>query len=88
MRHYDRTEYRHLDDAQRYRDYEYRADDEWIGPNEHPFTPEVPRPTARPAGRPAGRRLTLAPQAHRLRRARKILGRWLDALRTLVELVR
>jgi hypothetical protein len=35
MRHYDRAEFRHLDDAQRYRDHEYKADDGWVGPNEH-----------------------------------------------------
>lgn len=35
MRHYDRAGYRHLDDADRYRDYEYLGDDGWVGPNEH-----------------------------------------------------
>lgn len=34
MRHYDRTGFRHLDDAERYRDYESLADDAWLGPNE------------------------------------------------------
>ena len=35
MRHYDRAGYRHLDDAERYRDHEYLGDDGWVGPNEH-----------------------------------------------------
>lgn len=35
MRHYDRAGFRHLDDAERYRDYEYLGDDGWVGPNEH-----------------------------------------------------
>lgn len=35
MRHYDRAEYRHLDDADHFRDYDYLADDSWAGPNEH-----------------------------------------------------
>lgn len=39
MRHYDRSQYRHLDDAQRYRDYDYIADDPWTGPNERAFGP-------------------------------------------------
>jgi hypothetical protein len=34
MRHYDRADFRHLNDAERYRDYDYVADDGWIGPNE------------------------------------------------------
>lgn len=34
MRHYDRVSYRHLNDSERYRDYEYLADDNWVGPNE------------------------------------------------------
>lgn len=34
MRHYDRLSYRHMNDSERYRDYEYLADDGWIGPNE------------------------------------------------------
>ncbi len=34
MRHYDRLSYRHLNDSERYRDYEYLADDGWVGPNE------------------------------------------------------
>ncbi|MCL2723482.1 MAG: BON domain-containing protein [Polyangiaceae bacterium] len=34
MRHYERRQYRHLDDGARYRDYDYLADDSWIGPNE------------------------------------------------------
>lgn len=41
MRHYDRLSYRHLNDSERYRDYEYLADDGWIGPNER-----VPHGTA------------------------------------------
>lgn len=39
MRHYEREQYRHLDDAERYRDYDYLADDSWLGPNER--VPEV-----------------------------------------------
>lgn len=39
MRHYERSQYRHLDDAQRYRDYEYIADEPWTGPNERAFGP-------------------------------------------------
>jgi hypothetical protein len=35
MRHYERVNYRHLNDSERYRDYEYLGDDAWIGPNEH-----------------------------------------------------
>lgn len=35
MRHYDRAGFRHLDDAERYRDPEYMGDDGWVGPNEH-----------------------------------------------------
>jgi hypothetical protein len=34
MRHYDRLSYRHLDDSERYRDYDYLGDDAWVGPNE------------------------------------------------------
>lgn len=34
MRHYDRVNYRHLNDSERYRDYDYLADDAWVGPNE------------------------------------------------------
>lgn len=34
MRHYDRVNYRHLNDSERYRDHEYLADDAWVGPNE------------------------------------------------------
>lgn len=34
MRHYDRTDLRHLNDSERYRDYDYVADDGW------PTTPE------------------------------------------------
>jgi hypothetical protein len=34
MRHYDRADFRHLNDGERYRDYDYVADDGWIGPNE------------------------------------------------------
>lgn len=34
MRHYDRVNYRHLNDSERYRDYDYLADDNWVGPNE------------------------------------------------------
>lgn len=34
MRTYDRPSFRHLNDSERYRDYEYLADDAWIGPNE------------------------------------------------------
>lgn len=34
MRHYHRTSYRHLDDSERYRDYDYLGDDAWVGPNE------------------------------------------------------
>jgi hypothetical protein len=34
MRHYDRVNFRHLNDSERYRDYDYLADDAWVGPNE------------------------------------------------------
>jgi hypothetical protein len=34
MRHYDRVNYRHLNDSERYRDYDYLGDDAWVGPNE------------------------------------------------------
>jgi hypothetical protein len=34
MRHYDRVSYRHLNDSERYRDYDYLADDAWVGANE------------------------------------------------------
>jgi hypothetical protein len=34
MRHYERVSYRHLNDSERYRDYDYLGDDAWIGPNE------------------------------------------------------
>jgi len=40
MRHYERVSYRHLDDSERYRDYDYLADD-WLGPNERAFTPRT-----------------------------------------------
>ena len=35
MRSYHREDMRHLDDSERYRDYDYLADDAWVGPNEH-----------------------------------------------------
>jgi osmotically-inducible protein OsmY len=41
MRRYDREDVRRLNDGERYRDYDYLADDAWIGPNErvpHGFT--------------------------------------------------
>jgi hypothetical protein len=34
MRHYDRVNYRHLNDSERYRDYDYLGDDGWVGANE------------------------------------------------------
>lgn len=34
MRHYHRADFRHLSDGERYRDYDYVADDGFIGPNE------------------------------------------------------
>ena len=34
MRHYHRADFRHLSDGERYRDYDYLADDGFIGPNE------------------------------------------------------
>jgi hypothetical protein len=34
MRHYDREQFRHLHDAERYRDVDYLGDDVWIGPSE------------------------------------------------------
>jgi hypothetical protein len=34
MRYYDRRSFRHLDDAEHYRDLDYLGDDSWIGPNE------------------------------------------------------
>lgn len=34
MRHYDRVNYRHLNDSERYRDYDYLGDDAWVGANE------------------------------------------------------
>lgn len=34
MRHYDRANYRHLNDSGRYRDYDYLGDDGWVGANE------------------------------------------------------
>src|SRR5688572_16255395 len=41
MHPYDRESFRHLHDAERYRDVDYLGDDGWIGPNEsvpHGFT--------------------------------------------------
>jgi hypothetical protein len=33
MRHYDRADVRHLNDSERYRDYDYLAEDGWpVGP--------------------------------------------------------
>src|SRR5438128_1865013 len=34
MRSYHREDMRHLNDSERYRDYDYVADDAWIGANE------------------------------------------------------
>lgn len=34
MRHYDRVSFRHLNDSERYRDYDYLGDDSWVGANE------------------------------------------------------
>ena len=34
MRRYEREDFRRLTDAERYRDYDYLADDAWVGPNE------------------------------------------------------
>jgi hypothetical protein len=39
MRHYDRTEFRHLNDGQRYRDYDYMAEDGWVEREELQATP-------------------------------------------------
>ena len=50
MRQYERTEQRHLNDGQRYRDYEYLADDTWTGANEH----ERPAPVVTRAAHDGG----------------------------------
>jgi hypothetical protein len=34
MRHYEREKFRHLNDSERQRDYDYVADDAWVGANE------------------------------------------------------
>ncbi len=58
MRRYEREEFRHLDDGERYRDYDYLADDAWIGPNErvpHGLTREDEPPWGQPGHpRPPG----------------------------------
>src|SRR5690606_27916670 len=41
MRSYDREELRHLDDSERFRDYEYLAE-EFPGPNEQVVEPHLP----------------------------------------------
>lgn len=41
MRSYDREALRHLDDSERFRDYEYLAE-EFPGPNEHVVEPHLP----------------------------------------------
>lgn len=76
MRHYDRAAFRHLDDAQRYRDHEYKADDGWVGPNEH--APEVTAPSTAPRGGSTGWRSPAAgPHARPWRAA---VRRFVDAI--------
>jgi hypothetical protein len=77
MRHYDRSEFRHLDDAQRYRDHEFKADDAWVGPNEVPPEARPPRPAPSASARtgwirPAARR--------RVHRVRTVLSRLVEAI--------
>jgi hypothetical protein len=48
MRTYDRAELRHLNDGERFRDYEYLAE-EFPGPNEHVAEPRLPERTQRTA---------------------------------------
>jgi hypothetical protein len=90
MRHYDRSEFRHLDDAQRYRDHEYKADDGWVGPNEH--SPEAgwlagtPPPEAwEMGGTPPLHRAQPSewhpPRRRRLREVSILLRRFVEALR-------
>jgi hypothetical protein len=87
MRHYDRAGYRHLDDADRYRDHEYRADDGWIGPNEHgnwatsenrqPTPDERPPHSAGPSRRQQGHQ---GPERGRAGRRLSGASAWVDAL--------
>lgn len=52
MRHYERADLRHLNDSQRYRDYDYLADDGWPPASEPLSVREALAPAPAPA--PAG----------------------------------
>jgi hypothetical protein len=50
MRHYDRADFRHLNDGERYRDYDYLADDGWTELDERPRSGAVQRQEPRAQG--------------------------------------
>jgi hypothetical protein len=80
MRHYDRADLRHLNDSQRYRDYDYLADDGWppapepLSMREMPATPSPPPPIQELASPPMWR-LLLTALLNPRRTVRKALGR-------------
>lgn len=49
MRHYDRAELRHLNDSERYRDYDYQADDGWPPAPEPLSMRDMPEAASTPA---------------------------------------
>jgi len=82
MRHYDRTDFRHLNDAERYRDYDYLADD-WVGPNERR---RIESPTPSYEGR--GPRRAAPPRSQPLRAPLRLLDAILHPRQTMERIVR
>jgi hypothetical protein len=79
MRHYDRADLRHLNDSERYRDYDYLADDGWPPAPEPLSMRELPaqapvQELAVPASPPMWR-LLLTALLNPRRTIRKALGR-------------
>lgn len=50
MRHYDRADFRHLNDGERYRDYDYLADDGWTELEARPRSGAMPQQEPRAQG--------------------------------------
>lgn len=77
MRHYERAELRNLNDGERYRDYDYLADDGWP-PSPEPASMREPpsaAPPVPPVAAPPMWRVLLDAVVNPRRTLRKALGR-------------
>jgi len=78
MRHYERAELRNLNDGERYRDYDYLADDGWPPASEPPSRrePQSAAPPVLPVAAPRPMwRVLLEAVLNPRRTLRKALGR-------------